>query len=190
MMNQQWRRGFFLLLIPLLSAFSQNQAVLRSVAVLRFELRSASTENDWLGFGFAETLTSKLGMVDGLMVMERTKLHELLNIAGKSEPLDETQVSAGEEYARIIGAEYLLIGSVQVVGSYKNTSTAIKVNARIIKTSSAEITGNMAFSVSGTVQEIFELQTQLATRFCEVIGAPAGLAELRYEDAQSIDAQQ
>ena len=190
MMNQQWRRGFFLLLIPLLSAFSQNQAVLRSVAVLRFELRSASTENDWLGFGFAETLTSKLGMVDGLMVMERTKLFELLSIAGKSEPLDETQVSAGEEYARIIGAEYLLIGSVQVVGSYKNTSTAIKVNARIIKTSSAEITGNMAFSVSGTVQEIFELQTQLATRFCEVIGAPAGLAELRYEDAQSIDAQQ
>ncbi|HNC47844.1 MAG TPA: PQQ-binding-like beta-propeller repeat protein [bacterium] len=170
-------------------ALVQTQS-LKSVAVIRFDNRSPLPENNWLGIGFAETLTSKLGMVDGLMVMERTKLHEILTAAGKTEPIDENRTEVGLAYAKMIGVEYLLIGSVQVTGSYKNPASQLRINARMIKTSTADISGNLTFSANGNIKDIFAIQTELAEKFCTALGVTSGLAGLTFEDAQSIEAQQ
>lgn len=181
---------FVFFIIPsCVQIFGQSKS-LQSVAVIRFENRSTLPENDWLGLGFAETISSKLGLIDGLAVIERTKVNEVLTRASKEDRLNESQTSVGESYARILGVEYLLIGSVQMTGSYKDAATPIKVSARIINTSTAEIKGDLVFSVRGNIGDLFTLESELAGKFCEALGVTSGIAALAYEDAQSLLAQQ
>jgi outer membrane protein assembly factor BamB/TolB-like protein len=179
-----------LLFLLTFSNQAQQANPLKSVAVLKFENRSALAENEWLGLGFAETITTKLGLIDGLSLMERTKLYDVLLAAGRQENLDESKESAGEEYRSLLGVDYLLIGSVQTTKIYTDETSQLKINARIIKTSSAQISGELSFSVSGNIKDIFRLETDLAAKFCETLGVTARLVDLSFEDAQSLLAQQ
>lgn len=180
----------FLLLIGVFSPLSAQNTGLKSVAVLKFDNRSAFPENDWVGLGFAETITTKLGFIEDLVLVERTKLHEILIANGKSENLDENKTTAGLQLAKLIGVEYLLIGSVQTLAGYEDPEGLVKINARIIETATAKIKPGFAFTVSGKMAGLFELETKIAADFCEALGLVAPLNDLAFEDAQNLVARQ
>jgi serine/threonine protein kinase/Tfp pilus assembly protein PilF len=121
------------------------------LAVADFKNISANAEDDWLGTGISETVTADLSGLEGVTVVPRGRVHELIrNLAQQSGEADETLwIRAGRE----LGARWILTGSYQRAGG------AVRVTASLLDVS----TGRAARSVKvdGNLDEIFPLQDRL-----------------------------
>ena len=141
--------------------WAEETAEATTIAVLQFKNLCGDAKLDWLGYGFAESLSTKLSNVTGIQLVERNKLAEAM----KELKLQSTAVidpkTAGK-LGKIVGAKYVIVGSFQKAGS------SIKADARRVEVATS-IASNGVDS-KGKFDDVFEVQTELALKLCETFG--------------------
>jgi len=137
-------------------------------AVLSFDVHSPNPDHAWFGPAMAESLTTRLAAVPALALVERRRLNDLLLAKGVGQT-GEFDEKRSKQALEILGVEYLLIGSVQVANQRRQIAD-IRIDARIVKTETAEIQGELAFSVTGSTSDLFALQSEIAVKFVDVLG--------------------
>ena len=132
-----------------------------TVAVLQFKNLCGDASLDWLGFGFAESLCTKLANAESIQVVERTRLSEAM----KELKLQDTAIvdpkTAGK-LGKVVGAKYVIIGSFQKVGS------AFKADARRVEVQTSIASGGV--EATGTYEKVFDVQSDLALKLMESFG--------------------
>jgi TolB-like protein/Flp pilus assembly protein TadD len=166
------------------------------LAVAGFRNISGNAEDDWLGTGISETVTTDLSGFEGLAVVPRGRMHEMVRThAHEGAAGDIVALRAGQE----LGARWVLTGSFQRVGD------ALRVTASLLDTATGQIARTI--KADGGMAEIFALQDRLvrdladglraatrpqqATRETGMIGAyeafSKGVINLRAESYESLD---
>jgi tetratricopeptide (TPR) repeat protein len=145
-----------------------------TVAVLQFKNLCRDTTLDWLGFGFAESLCTKLANAEGIQVVERTRLADAM----KELKLQDTAIvdpkTAGK-LGKVVGARYVIIGSFQKVGS------AFKADARKVEAETSIASNGV--EATGTYEKVFDIQSDLALKLMESFGKKVS-AEVKQEVAK------
>lgn len=99
-----------------------------TVAVLQFKNLCPDATLDWLGFGFAESLCTKLANVEGIQLVERTRLTDAM----KELKLQDTAVvdpkTAGK-LGKIVGAKYVVIGDM--IHAMQDLNKVIELNPKL-----------------------------------------------------------
>jgi outer membrane protein assembly factor BamB/TolB-like protein len=145
------------------------------VAVL--ELDSPETAK-WLGGAVSEAIRCKLAGLDGVTLLERERVRELLLAAKGAGATPE-----------LLGAQFLLIGSVQLVGTWPDENAKLRISARIVGAETATIKGEAAFVVDGAVGKLFELETELAGKFARAIGKEPTALQVEYREELNLAAK-
>jgi len=166
-----------------------------SVAVLSFTNITKSSEDDWLGTGIAETVAADLKGIEGLTVISRERVFEVLRRMG--EGADE---EAATRLGRQVGARFV------VSGGYQRLADMVRVTARVTEVETGAVTRTV--KLDGRMSGIFELQDRIVaelssglrltllpgpreteeTHVVEAYEAFAkGLINLRAETAESLD---
>ena len=122
-----------------------------AVAVLTFANITRNSEDDWLGTGIAETLTSDLRSVPGLSLVPRGRIHETLRRLGAETPDadDGVAVRVGHE----VGARWVLAGGFQRAGD------VVRVTGRLLEVGTGAVVHTV--KADGRLAEIFDLQDRL-----------------------------
>jgi len=107
--------------LPVDSAAESGPPIL---AVTDFRNISANAEDDWLGTGISETVTADLRGFEGVTVVPRGRVHELMRTLGQQTgDVDDTlRIRAGRE----LGARWIL------TGSFQRSADAVRVTASLI----------------------------------------------------------
>jgi len=140
----------------------------KTIAIANFQNLTDNREIDWIGTGFAETLSTKLVNVKGIQVIERGRMVELLkeiklSVDGLTD--EKTASRAG----KFIGAEYMILGSFQKVANQ------VMVNARIVEVESGKV--QRSASAKGDWENLFDIQEELALKLAKALGIPATESE-------------
>src|SRR4051812_45206452 len=101
----------FVLLFPILATTVSGADRTRRIAIMPFEnLNKNDKTMDWIGAGIAETLTTELGRIRDLTLVERSQLNEALKEIklGQSGVVD---TATAQKAGRAIGADSVVIGS-------------------------------------------------------------------------------
>ncbi len=122
-----------------------------SVAVAGFAGIGEQAEDEWLGTGLSETVTTTLQEIEGLVVWGREQLRESLRRLGAeaTELAPEDAVQLG----RMIGARWV------VAGAYQRLGDQVRVTARIVEVESGRVV--RAVKMDGRLDAIFELQDRI-----------------------------
>lgn len=128
----------------------------RSVAVVSFVNITGREEDDWLGPGIAETVTSDLKSIEGLTVIGRERVYDALRRLnlGEQESLDE---KVATQVGREIGARWMICGGYQRFGEM------LRVTARTVSVETGEILKTV--KVDGKMEDVFELQDKVVYQF-------------------------
>ena len=134
--TKHWLSGRVFIFCFLLSTNLVSQ-VSRSVAVFTFDNLTGDSSNNWIGVGFGETMTNKLNNVQALRMQSRRQLNDVLLTRG----LDQRKISDknADEIGKLLGVDYLLVGSVQSAADISQPEAELLVNARIIDARTAQI---------------------------------------------------
>jgi superkiller protein 3 len=134
----------------------------RSVAILDFENANKEvTEDNWLCAGMAETLITKLRQIKDLRLVERKqilKAMEELNFTAT----DFFDSEKSGQLAKFLKVDVLLVGGFQHYGN------AIRITARFVDVKTGEVLD--AVDIKGKMDDIFDLQDQLALKLIENMG--------------------
>jgi serine/threonine protein kinase/tetratricopeptide (TPR) repeat protein len=129
------------------------------LAVTDFENITANAEDDWLGTGISETITADLRGVEGLAVVPRARVYELVRTLQQQEgnAIESLWKSAGRE----LGARWVLTGSYQRAGG------TVRVTATLLDV----VTGQAAntIKVDGALSDIFALQDRLVREVADAL---------------------
>jgi len=125
-----------------------------SFLIAVFPLEDLRPSEDTEGFGevLAEGITDGLNGAPGIRVVERQRLKALMDEIGLSMTgaVDEkTALRVG----KLLGANHLLLGS------FMKFRSQVRVNARVVRTETGEITGTA--KVTGKFEDILELEEKL-----------------------------
>jgi TolB-like protein/tetratricopeptide (TPR) repeat protein len=168
------------------------------LAVTDFRNVTANAEDDWLGTGISETVTADLSGFEGITVVPRGRVHELVRTLAQQtgESDDALWIRAGRE----LGARWVL------TGSFQRATDAVRVTASLLDVATGHATRTI--KVDGRLQEIFPLQDRLvrdladglrtatsssgaSTRETGIVGAyeafSKGVINLRAETYESLD---
>ncbi|MFH0800777.1 MAG: FlgO family outer membrane protein [bacterium] len=154
---------FFLYIALLISlflpapAFSKETAK-KTLAVNNLSNISGDHGSDYLGVALAESISSRLGNLSGIILVERSQLTSLL----KELKLNLTGVvskSAALQVGQMSGASYLLLGS------YEKQGDMLAVNLRLVNTA----TGEVALAVREQEKNRDLLEEKLFTRLAKYL---------------------
>jgi TolB-like protein/Flp pilus assembly protein TadD len=122
-----------------------------SVAVAGFAGIGEQAEDEWLGTGLSETITTTLQEIEGLAVWGREQLRESLRRLGveATELAPEDAVQLG----RMIGARWV------VAGAYQRLGDQVRVTGRVVEVESGRVV--RAVKMDGRMDAIFELQDRV-----------------------------
>ncbi|MCX8053651.1 MAG: tetratricopeptide repeat protein [Armatimonadetes bacterium] len=132
-----------------------------TIAVLAFKNLCGDSNLDWLGVGFAESLSTKLSNVSGIQLVERTQLEKAL----KELKLADTAIveaSTAGKIGKIIGARFVIVGSFQKVGD------SIKADARRVDVETSVASSGV--EATGKFDQVFEVQSELAIKLAATFG--------------------
>ncbi len=149
------------------------QAGVRSVAVLSFVNLSRDEELDWLSTGIAETVTSDLGAIPTLRVIDRAAV-------GEAERRADGSLAA---IARELGVELVAAGSFQRAGD------ELRITARLVDIDTGADLAKA--KVDGRREDIFDLQDRVVRQFSASLGvelAGAAGARLGVRETSNLDA--
>ncbi|MBN1423833.1 hypothetical protein JXA88_04685 [Candidatus Fermentibacteria bacterium] len=166
-----------------------------TVAVLDFLNNSLTDRATYepLSQGFSAALTTQLSMVEGLEIVERSRIAQVVQEIGLGASGVVDDGTAGR-IGRIVGARYLLLGNYMVMGK------KVRIDVRMVETETTRLI--KAESVSGTTGKFLDLIGTLAATFANRLGkklqAPrdSGISEaafahysmgVRLEDAGDIE---
>lgn len=123
------------------------------VSVLYFEARTRDEELVFAGKGLADMLTTDLVAWEGVRVVERTRLEEVL----KEVDFQQTKYVDKKTAVKIgsaLGADYLVVGSLQSAGD------KLRVDARLVKAKTFEDV--VSASETDSKDKIFDIEQRLA----------------------------
>ena len=148
---------------PTSGAAQAGQATqLRTIAVVPFDNISGQSDDDWLGFGIAETISADLQRVGAVSLFD----------IGNTLSLED---------ARDLGFSWVITGGYQRVGDQ------LRVTARILDVETGATQG--AAKVDGTLSNLFSLQDQIVSELINSFEQPpaapgAGPAAPRSAESQ------
>jgi serine/threonine-protein kinase len=149
-----------------------------AVAVMGFANITGNADDDWLGTGIAETVTADLKAVEGLSVIARERIHEVLRrLAGDAAGADEAlAVRAGRQ----LDARWVLTGAYQRLGA------SIRVTARLVEVETAAIVRTV--KIDGRLDEIFTLQDRLVAELSAGLRRTVSLGGEERDETGVVDA--
>lgn len=158
-----------LLLFVLLasSAFAGTDAGRKPrVAVLYFDVLSTNEDLKVFSKGLAELLITDLVATDGLDVLERSRIEEVLAELklGESRFADKASF---EKAGQVLGADYLVLGSL--IGNKE-----FKVTARVVAVGTAKIPKSAKVDLHG--DDVFEAESRLVVEVAQQLVALGALA--------------
>jgi serine/threonine protein kinase/tetratricopeptide (TPR) repeat protein len=121
-----------------------------SLAVMSFANITRSDEDDWLGTGIAETVSSGLATVPDLKVVSRARVAEILRKLGGTAGGEET---LAPRLGRELGARLV------VSGGYQRLGDQVRVTARVTDLSTGSVVQTL--KLDGTMAGIFDLQDRI-----------------------------
>ncbi len=137
-------------------AFAATDA--HTLAVTFFDNNSSDPDFDPLGRGLAAMLITDLSNVQGLKLVERTRINEVMSeIELQKSPWIDPATAA--EMGRGLGAQYVLTG---VFVAVKRT---MRIDARVVSVQSGAVLHST--EVTGPVDEFFLLEKELAGSIVE-----------------------
>lgn len=169
-------------------AFVANAAAQgRTVAISPLANAGPSKADDYLGFQFAEFASGALAGIPGIVVVERSRLAEILSeqelqLSGITEAAGAAKIGA------ILNAEVMLTGSFTVGKSGANATT-LRLAGRFVDVSTgavlgaAEISGPFSGDASPLFRPFLERLLSATPGFGFTIGVEARIASLESEDA-------
>ena len=127
------------------------------LAVTDFRNITANAEDDWLGTGISETVTADLRGFEGVTVVPRGRVHELMRTLGQQtgDADDRLRIRAGRE----LGARWVL------TGSFQRAADAVRVTASLLDVATGRAVHTT--KVDGRLNEIFSLQDRLVRDVAE-----------------------
>jgi TolB-like protein len=127
-----------------------------SVAAMEFQSLQNLAEFDGLKLGIADAFAASLARSGRFRVVERTQLDRALQELDLNQT-DRIDAATAQRIGRLIGAQYMIVGSFQVIGGQ------IKISARLMRVETAEIV--RADSATGPVSGALALPDTVADRF-------------------------
>ncbi|MDX2034632.1 MAG: protein kinase [Blastocatellia bacterium] len=132
--------------------FTLRKRTGKSVAVLSFNNVTRRSEDDWLGVGIAETVTSDLKNVEGISVIGRERIYEALRHWN-----EDLRADFDEKMATRIGQE---IGARWIIGgAYQRLGDLLRITARLVEVDTGEIAKTV--KIDGMIGEVFALQDKI-----------------------------
>lgn len=128
-----------------------------AIAVLPFADLSAAGDQEYLGDGVAEEILNALAAVDGLKVTSRTSAFAF-----------KEQAQSIPQIAGILGVTHVVEGSI------RKQNDRVRITAQLI-----EVTGDSHLwseTYDGDLNDIFELQDEIATQIAAALSANLNLA--------------
>lgn len=124
----------------------------QSVAVLRFSNITGSPEDEWIGVGIAETVTADLKNIEGVAVVGRELIYEVLRRWNA-----ENHPDFDEKFATRVGRE---VGARWIIGGgYQRFGEMLRITARFVAVENGEVIKTV--KIDGKLHEIFELQDKI-----------------------------
>jgi TolB-like protein/Tfp pilus assembly protein PilF len=151
-----------------------------TIAVLSFANITRGHEDDWLGTGIAETVSSGLAGLPEVEVVSRARVVEVLRKLGAAEGDEE---ALAPRVGRELGAGFA------VSGGYQRLGDAVRVTARLTDLTTGSVVHTL--KVDGSVAGIFELQDRILEEVSEGLRlhVPASaLASRDLYETHSVDA--
>lgn len=142
----------------------------KTVAVLDFENVTGEPDHGWLGAGIAETVSNDLRALGRFRVVDRWRVTEAVRRTGGA-----LQQVAAALQARLIA-----------VGSFQSSAERVRITARLVDVISGEAVADA--KVDGRLDDIFELQDQVAAQFSTELGAPPAADAARHRETASLEA--
>ena len=125
-----------------------------TVAVVAFTNITGAEDDDWIGFGIAETITADLAGLGTVAVVGNDAAQAALRAArvapGAADPGDTPAVQAG----RALGVRWVVSGGFQRLGQQ------VRLTARIVDVATAAV--QHATTVDGVLADLFDLQDRLS----------------------------
>lgn len=128
-----------------------------AVAVMTFTNITRDREDDWLGTGIAETVTADLKRVEGLPVVARERIWEVLRKLGGSAAVPD------EALATRVGRE--LEARWVVGGGYQRLGDVVRVTARVTDVETGAVARTV--KLDGRMGEVFDLQDRIVADLSE-----------------------
>jgi len=133
----------------------------------------------WLGAAVAESVSVKLAGVEGVTLLEREKIQQVM------------LANQGKEMTpELLGAEYLLTGTVQLVGKWPDEKAKIRLSAKVVSAKTAKIKTDAAFIVDGTVGKLFALESELSEKLAKALGKKPTVLQIEYHEEENLLAKQ
>jgi len=149
-----------------------------SIAVAGFVNISGNPEDDWLGAGISETLTADAGQLEGLSVIARERVSEVLKTLSQQtgEPGDRLLLQAGRE----LRARWV------VSGAFQRSGDAVRVTASVTEVASGQLVGTTR--VDGRLHAVFELQDRLVRELAGTLRAAVAPAAAAGPETEVVEA--
>jgi tetratricopeptide (TPR) repeat protein len=140
-----------------------------SVAVMTFGNITREPNDDWIGSGIAETVTSDLKNVHGLSVISRARIYEALKHLSGAETgrIDD---SVAVDVGRRLGATWVITGGYQRFGS------ALRITAQFLDASTGALVKTV--KLDGKVDDIFTLQDRIVFELLQGLNLQIGSGEV------------
>lgn len=167
-MQQRQILAIILTVCILAACAAGHAADVTTIAVMPFANVTKDAKIDWLGTGFAETISTKLCMVSGIQYVERSQLAQAMRELKLQDTAVVDPKTAGK-LGKVIGARQVIVGSFQKSGG------KLKVDARVVDVETSAATKSA--DDIGTMAGVFDLQARLATKLIEALGKTATEAE-------------
>jgi TolB-like protein len=151
----------------------------KTLAVLYFDNNTGDADYDAVGRGLAAMMITDLAAVDGVKVVEREHLQDLVKEmdAQHSRYFDST---TAVKVGRLAGAEYVVTGALAAV------KPRIRIDTRVVRVETGEIVKTA--KVQGDEDKFFELQQKLARQLTDDLGlalSPEEQERLRVRQEQN-----
>ena len=120
-------------LAPAASVDSLSRAAAKkTVAVLRFDNNSGDTQYDPLGKGVAAMMTTDLGTVESIQLVERERMQDLVTeMQLQNSRLFDPKTAA--QLGKLVGAQYIVTGAIVAL------DPSIRMDTRVIRVETGEI---------------------------------------------------
>ena len=140
----------------------------KTIAIAGFENLSSDKEFDWIGTGFAETLTTKLIYVKSLKVVERSQIKEIIR-EQKLQMSGAIDQNTAVEMGKFLDIDFMIIGN------YQKSQDELKVTARIMNVTTSKEENFV--EVRGVFTDLFNIQDELIFKIARAVNTPVSQRE-------------
>lgn len=149
------------MMMPALLTLALLSAKPLTVSVLPFDNRTGAAEYDVMEKGLSDMLLTDLAAADGLAVVERARLDEVITELKlqRSSLFDPKTV---QQLGKVVGASHVVTGTLLKV------DPELRLDVRLVEVKTARVL--YGATVAGNGERLFELEQELVTRFLDGLG--------------------